>query len=152
MKHPILLRGRFLAGTHDPVLDVKDVTWLTPLGTEMTEENWKDPVAKCFGVLLDGRAQESGIKQRGTDETLLIVANSHHDVVKFKLPEVRDGRQWVRLLDTNDPKLPRAEHAFGSEYLVTGRSLLLFLLERDGVAAQPHPDRKPEKRKVPQKK
>jgi glycogen operon protein len=151
MKHPILLRGRFLAGTHDPVLDVKDVTWLTPLATEMTEENWKDPIAKCFGMLLDGRAQESGIKQRGTDETLLVVANSHYDVVKFKLPDVPDGRQWVRLLDTNDPKLPRAEHAFGSEYLVTGRSLLLFLLERDGAAVPPHPDRKPEKRKVPQK-
>jgi glycogen operon protein len=102
-------------------------------------------------MLLDGRAQESGIKQRGTDETLLIVANSHHDVVKFKLPEVPEGRQWVRLLDTNDPKLPRAEHAFGSEYLVTGRSLLLFLLEREGAAAQPHPDRKPEE-KAPQKK
>jgi glycogen operon protein len=150
-RHPILLRGRFLAGTHDPELDVKDVTWLTPLATEMTGENWKDPVAKCFGMLLDGRAQESGIKQRGTDETLLIVANSHHDVVKFKLPEVPEGRQWVRLLDTNDPKLPRAEHAFGSEYLVTGRSLLLFLLEREGAAAQPHPDRKPEE-KAPQKK
>jgi isoamylase len=152
MRHPILLRGRFLSGTHDPVLDVKDVTWLTPLATEMTEENWKDPVAKCFGMLLDGRAQESGIKQRGTDETLLFVANSHHDVVKFKLPEVIDGRQWVRLLDTNDPKLPRDEYAFGTEYLVTGRSLLLFLLEREDAAAQPHPDRKPEKRKAPQKK
>ena len=35
---------------------------------------------------------------------------------------------------------------------VTGRSLLLFLLERGGAAAQPHPERKPEKRDVPQKK
>jgi glycogen operon protein len=118
----------------------------------MTEENWKDPFAKCFGMLLDGRAQESGLKQRGSDETLLIVTNSHFDVVKFKLPEVPEGRQWVRLLDTNDPKLPRAEHAFGAEYLVTGRSLLLFLLERGGAAAQPHPERKPDKRDVPQKK
>jgi hypothetical protein len=58
----------------------------------------------------------------------------------------------VRLLDTNDPKLPHADYAFGVEYLVTGRSLLLFLLERDGAPAEPHPDRKPEKRKVPQKK
>jgi glycogen operon protein len=152
MKHPILLRGRFLAGWHNPEVGVKDVTWLTPTATEMTEENWKDPFAKCFGMLLDGRAQESGLKQRGTDETLLIVTNSHFDVVKFKLPEVPEGRRWARLLDTNDPKLPRAEYDFGAEYLVTGRSLLLFLLERDGAAARPHPDRKPEKRNAPQKK
>jgi isoamylase len=147
MRHPILQRGRFLAGWHTPGLDVKDVTWLTPMATEMTEESWNDPIAKCFGMLLDGRAQESGIKQRGTDETLLIVTNSHHDVVKFKLPEVPEGRQWARLIDTNNPKAAREEHAFGSEYLVTGRSLLLFLLERDGAVHdedRPHVARKAE--------
>jgi len=132
MRHPILLRGRFLSGTHNPVLDVKDLTWLTPAGTEMQEANWQDPHAKCFGMMLDGRAQESGIKLRGEDETLLVVMNAHHDVVNFKFPEVAEGRQWVRLLDTNDPALHRANYAFGAVYQVTGRSLLLFLLQRDG--------------------
>jgi glycogen operon protein len=131
MNHPILLRGRFLAGAHNPGLDVKDVTWLTPEATEMQEAHWQDPHAKCFGMMLDGRAQESGIKQRGEDETLLVVMNAHHDVVNFKLPEVAEGRQWVRLLDTNDPALHRENYAFGSVYLVTGRSLLVFLLQRD---------------------
>src|SRR5690606_2072493 len=83
MKHPILMRGRFLAGWHNPAVGVKDVTWLTPLAEEMTEANWKDGHAKCFGMMLDGRAQESGIKQRGADETLLIVTNAHHDGVNF---------------------------------------------------------------------
>jgi glycogen operon protein len=128
-KHPILLRGQFLAGWHNPRLGVKDVTWLTPAATEMTEENWKESHARCLGMLLDGRAQESGIKQRGEDETLLIVTNAHHDVVKFKLPPVPDGKHWLRLVDTNNPKSQREEHQFGSEYLVTGRSLLLFLLQ-----------------------
>ncbi len=148
MHHPILQRGRFLAGWHNPELDVKDVTWLTPMATEMTDENWNDPVAKCFGMLLDGRAQETGIKQRGSDETLLIITNSHHDVVKFKLPEVPEGRQWVRLIDTNNPKGPREDYAFGSEYLVTGRSLLLFQLERGGAS---HEDRPRAERKPPAK-
>ncbi|HXI35635.1 MAG TPA: glycogen debranching protein GlgX, partial [Burkholderiales bacterium] len=130
MRHPILLRGLFLAGWHNPRVGVKDVTWLTPAATEMAEENWKDPHAKCLGMLLDGRAQESGIKQRGEDETLLIVTNAHHDVVKFELPAVPEGKHWVRLLDTNNPKAQREDHAFESEYLVTGRSLLLFLLQR----------------------
>jgi glycogen operon protein len=141
IKHPILMRGRFLAGWHYPRVGVKDVTWLTPLATEMTDENWNDGHAKCFGMMLDGRAQESGIKQRGADETLLIVTNAHHDGVNFKLPDVPDGRQWVRLLDTNDPALQREPYAFGAEYTVTGRSLLVFLLERNGEAAPPEPRR-----------
>jgi glycogen operon protein len=144
--HPILTRGRFLAGWHNPAVGVKDVTWLTPAATEMAEENWKDPNAKCLGMMLDGRAQESGIKRAATDETLLLVMNSHHDVVGFKLPEVPEGRQWARLLDTNDPKLGREAFAFGAEYLVTGRSLLLFLLERDGAADRPRSKRKAAKK------
>ena len=138
-RHPILQRGRFLSGTHNPALDVKDVTWLTPEGTEMQEANWKDPQAKCFGVMLDGRAQESGIKLRGEDETLLIVMNAHHDVVNFKLPEVADGKQWVRLLDTNDPALHREHFAFGAVYLVTARSLLLFQLQRESDLPRAEP-------------
>jgi glycogen operon protein len=129
-QHPILQRGRFLAGTHNPHLDVKDVTWLTPEGIEIQEAQWSDAHAKCLGMMLDGRAQESGVKQRGEDETLLVITNAHHDVVNFKLPEVAEGKHWVRLLDTNDPTLARAEYAFGSVYQVTGRSLLLFQLMR----------------------
>jgi hypothetical protein len=42
----------------------------------MTTEQWQDGNARCFGMLLDGRAQESGIKRRGSDATLLIVFNA----------------------------------------------------------------------------
>jgi glycogen operon protein len=80
-------------------------------------------------MLLDGRAQESGIKKPGSDETLLVITNAHHDVVKFKLPDVPEAVRWTRLLDTNDPALKTEHYPFGAEYLVTGRSLLLFLLQ-----------------------
>src|SRR5690606_3821090 len=113
-----------------------------------TEANWKDGHAKCFGMMLDGRAQESGIKQRGADETLLIVTNAHHDGVNFTLPGVPDGRQWLRLLDTNDPALGCEAYAFGAEYTVTGRSLLVFQLERNGEADAGH-ERKARSRKTP---
>jgi glycogen operon protein len=127
--HPILQRDRFLAGWQNPAVGVKDVTWLTPAATEMSDADWHDPQAKCFGMMLDGRAQESGIKKHGADETLLIVANSHHDVVNFTLPKVPEGKYWSRLLDTNDTNLRVERFAFGAVYQVTGRSLLLFLLK-----------------------
>ena len=131
-ENSILRRGRFLAGAYNAELDVKDVTWLTPLGEEMADANWKDPMARSLGVLLDGRAQPTGIRKRGTDLTLLLIVNAHHEAVVFKLPMVVGGRDWRRLLDTNQPEPGRPKpFEFGHDYVVTGRSLLLFKLSRD---------------------
>jgi isoamylase len=135
--YPMLRRGRWLLGQHNAELDVKDLAWVSPIGKELSEEQWRDPRAKCFGMLLDGRAQPSGIKQRGSDATLLIVFNAHHDVVKFTLPEVAEGKRWTRFIDTNLPggfETPNFE--FGSVYDVTGRSLLLFVLDAAAHRAQ----------------
>lgn len=127
---PMLRRGRFLTGEYDQELGVKDVSWLTPAGDEMTQDHWDDPNARCLGVLLDGRAQETGIRRIGTDSTLLLVLNAHDDVVQFNLPEAVGGSQWVRLIDTNRGESAEvAKFAFWHEYTVTARSLLLFILE-----------------------
>ena len=106
------------------------MTWLTPAGDEMTPEHWEDANARCFGMLLDGRAQPTGIRRRGTDATLLLILNAHHDVVKFTLPEVVGGDAWMCLIDTNQPDLEApTEFRFGKEYTVTAHSLLLFQLK-----------------------
>jgi len=127
--YPMLRRGRYLVGQHNAELDVKDLTWLSPNGQEITEEQWKDARAKSFAMLLDGRAQPSGIKQRGSDATLLIAFNAHHDIVRFTLPEVPEGKRWTRLIDTNLPAgFDTPNFEFGAQYDVTGRSLLLFIL------------------------
>jgi isoamylase len=44
----------------------------------------------------------------GSDATLLLIVNAHHDVVNFTLPEVPQGIYWNRLIDTNNPNA-RAE-------------------------------------------
>jgi len=134
---PILRRGRFLSGVYNEELDVKDVTWLTPAGDEMTPEHWQDPHARCISILLDGRAQPTGIRRRGTDVTLLLILNAHHDVVKCKLPPVTGGGGWSCLVDTNKPELSfPAPFKFGKEYTVTGRSLLLFQLQPEEQTRQ----------------
>jgi glycogen operon protein len=125
---PMLRRGRFLTGTYDEELGSKDVTWLTPDGEEMTDENWTDGNARCVGVLLDGRAQPTGIRRPGTDATLYLVFNAHHDVVNCTLPEAPGGAEWVLLVDTNQPELETLPRfPFGHSYGATGRSLLLFM-------------------------
>jgi glycogen operon protein len=37
--YPVLSRGRFVVGTYNPKVDVKDVTWLDPTGNEMGQES-----------------------------------------------------------------------------------------------------------------
>jgi CheY-like chemotaxis protein len=128
--YPILHRGRFLVGEYNEDLDVRDVTWLSPSGKPMSPEQWTDNNAKCFGMLLDGRAQPTGIKRRGDDATLLIVMNAHHDVVEFTLPATPHGRGWIGVVDTNDPERHH-NPIFDIDYVyeVTGRSLLVFVLK-----------------------
>ena len=123
----MLRRGRFLTGNYDEELGSKDVTWLTPLGDEMGAEHWSDDRAKSVGVLLDGRAQASGIRRPGTDATIYLVFNAHHDIVNFTLPAGDHFDEWVLLIDTNQPAredMPafKAGHIYGA----TARSLLLF--------------------------
>src|SRR5689334_7490473 len=75
---PILRRSRFLTGEHNADLGVKDVRWLTPATTDLGGEQWQDPLARCFGMLIDGRAQATGIKRASMDATVLLVLNAHH--------------------------------------------------------------------------
>jgi glycogen operon protein len=130
---PILHRSRFLVGSRNEEIDVTDVTWLTPVATEMTTEQWQDGNARCFGMLLDGRAQESGIKRRGSDATLLIIYNAHHDIVRFTLPDVPEGKHWLDLIDTARPESVPNKHSLGKVFDVAGRSLCAFVLVTEGA-------------------
>ncbi len=130
---PVLRRSRFFTGQRDEALNLTDVHWLTPSGTDMAESHWQDASARCMGVLLDGRAPVSGLRSPASDATLLIVLNAHHDVVDFTLPDIEGPDHWTCLIDTNQPD-PEELPVFtsGEHYRVTARSLLLFALEADG--------------------
>ena len=133
-KYPILRRTRYLTGEYNQELDVKDVTWINANGSEMQESNWADAAMRCFGMLIDGRAQTTGIRKRGHETTLLIVFNAHHDVVQFTLPECTGGRQWSLLIDTNISGEENGSFTTGEIYQVTARSLIVFKLEANGIA------------------
>jgi isoamylase len=61
------------------------------------------------------------------DDTFLILLNSHHETVPFKLPPARPGARWCRCFDT------RWSHEFackplkpGIEYGLVARSLAIL--------------------------
>jgi isoamylase len=131
-RYPILRRSRFLTGEYNEELAVKDVTWINAAGAEMHPEEWDDGNMRCFGMLMDGRAQPTGIRRRGEDATLLMVLNAHQDLVEFTLPGTPGGREWSLLIDTNLAE--NAElgiFASGERYGTTGRSVLLLALRPD---------------------
>ncbi|MGH7099290.1 MAG: glycogen debranching protein GlgX [Stellaceae bacterium] len=134
-QYVVLRQSRFLSAQWNEEVGVKDSTWLDPAGEEIAPEQWQDPAARCMGLLLDGRVPVSGIRRRGSEATLLLIVNAHHDVVLFTLPQVTGGRDWLRLVDTNLPEEDQDQDPedavrlpFGHRYAVTGRSLLLLRL------------------------
>jgi glycogen operon protein len=128
IKYPVLRRSRFLTGECNQALGIKDVTWLNANGNELTQADWEDGHTRCFGMILDGRGQATGIRQRAGDATILIVLNAHHDVVRFRLPEYGNCVAWSLVLDTNQPEGCSGIFPFGSEYELTERSCLVFVL------------------------
>jgi glycogen operon protein len=127
-RYPILRRVRWLTGNYDEELEVRDVTWIGANGEPIDAAHWADANLRTFGMLLDGRARETGIRRRGEMATLLIVFNSWQDTVMFRLPPAADGGGWILELDTNLPSAPPDGQRFeiGCEYGVTGRSLVMF--------------------------
>jgi isoamylase len=98
---PILRRNRFLIGEYFEELDAKDLTWINANGSEMQDEQWTDGNMHCFGMLLDGRAPTSGLRQFGEESTILVCINSDENSVSFTLPNGRSGNGWQLLVDTN---------------------------------------------------
>jgi len=133
-KYPILRRTRFLTGEYNKELGVKDVTWINANGEEMQAGDWDDPGTKWFGMLMDGRAQVTGIRKRGQEATLLLVINGYHDAVEFTLPAAPGGKGWELLADTNASDQQKVlEFTFSETYQVTARSVILLLLRPDGA-------------------
>src|SRR4029450_9640768 len=111
---------------------IKDITWYTPQGTEMTTQQWQDRLARCIGVLFNGRANPA-IGQDGiavADDLLLIVMNSHSEEVDFTLPTLPGRREWLRVVETGGRDLAPGSETFpmGVAFPVSARALTLFAI------------------------
>ena len=103
-QYPILHRARFFTGAENRLLGgIKDVTWINSTGREMSYGDWGDRRMKCLGMLIDGRAQRTGIPTPGSDTTVLLILNANAEICRFTLPDCTAGKLWERVLDTNAP-------------------------------------------------
>jgi isoamylase len=130
-RYPVLRRNRFLTGGYNEELGVKDVTWLQSTGAEMSDEQWKDANLHSIGMLIDGRAQPTGVRERGSDATVLLLFNGHHEAVGFTMPPTVDGDEWHLLLNTsNIPEGIGKVMLPGDDVTLEERSLAAFVMQR----------------------
>ena len=69
----------------------------------MDDDEWDHDFVRCLGVYLDGEGMDDhdGRGRPIRDDNFLLLINGHHEGVDFRLPVVRPGDEWHRVLDTH---------------------------------------------------
>jgi glycogen operon protein len=134
-RHPVFRRRHFFQGRPLRGREVKDIVWLKPDGTEMTEEEWDQHFARCLGVYLSGVGL-TDTDARGrpvTDDDFLVLFNAHHEPIAFTLPDLGRGA-WQGVLDTatESARAPPDWRA-DEPYPLEGRTLALLVKPRVGA-------------------
>jgi len=128
--HPVFRRRSFFQGRHIRGSDIKDIIWLKPDGSEMTDEEWQQSFARCLGLFLAGEGlnEYDDHGQPITDVNFLMLLNAHHDEIGFVLPSYHLGASWKAELDTSrDEGLGQdGIYESGQSYPLHGRSFVLL--------------------------
>ena len=130
LDHPVFQRRRFFQGRRIHGSAVKDLSWLRPDGTEMTDEEWGNWQSRCLGLELAGDAIEEmddeGLPVR--DDTFLILLDASDEAVPFLLPNDQPRIEWELVLDTRDwePVLEGRLFKGGEPYPLEGRTLAVL--------------------------
>ncbi len=129
-QHPVLQRRHFFQGRSIKGAHVKDIVWLTPEGTEMSDEQWDQDFARSLGMHFSGEALDERDQrgQRLTDGNFVLLINAHHEEIPFTLPDVHPGTDWRVLIDTyyRAGQEPVAPFQGLQNYPLQGRSLVLL--------------------------
>jgi isoamylase len=132
--HTVLRRRNFFQGRRIRGAGVKDIAWLAPTGTEITDEEWRTGKVRALGMRLNGESIDD-VDERGdqiTGETLLILLNAHPDQVIFKLPRHQPSESWTALIDTYLKKPPTVPLTHDDGYVLQPRSVVVLVLRGGG--------------------
>ncbi|CAN5713709.1 glycogen debranching protein GlgX [soil metagenome] len=127
-KHPVFRRKKYFQGRRLRGSEVRDLTWLSPSGDQMSDEEWEAGEVRVLGVRFAGDAlgelDENG--ELLEDDMLLLLMNAHTAAVPFRLP----GEQkvvWDVLLDTRSADGRSGDrHEAGSVVDLCDRGMMLL--------------------------
>ncbi|MFG3284471.1 glycogen debranching protein GlgX [Streptomyces sp. NPDC048111] len=132
--HPGLRRRHFPVGTTAGTPPERaEVVWLRPDACEMADEDWKRGDAHALAVYLcaDAPMERDARGRPVTDDTFLLMFNSHRDPVDFRLPPAAFGDEWHLMLDSADPSTDAESVTLGAEAEFTMEAHSMRVLRRD---------------------
>ncbi|MBS3936486.1 MAG: glycogen debranching protein GlgX [Sulfuritalea sp.] len=135
--HPVFRRRNFFQGRPIRGSEIKDIHWLKPDGSDMSDEEWSHDFARSLGVYLSGEGLGEVDRQgRGIrDDNFILLFNAHHERIDFALPNLGVGCVWQVDLDTHyhDGLDPDGRYGGGERYPLEGRTLALLRQVQDGA-------------------
>ncbi len=132
--HPVFRRRDFFQDRPLMGSQVRDIVWLQPDGTEMSEHAWQQDFARALAVYLsgDGLTEVDGRGRAVRDDSFVLFFNAAADGVVFTLPPGLVGSVGELLIDTsrNDDALRTSIFDTQSPMTLAGRSLALIRFAR----------------------
>ena len=92
-EQPVFQRRKFFVGRAIRGSEIKDISFFSPNGQEMTDEDWQNSWAKCLGVRLAGDIMNE-VDERGeliVGDTLLLLLNAHWEGLGIYPPDCASG-------------------------------------------------------------
>jgi glycogen operon protein len=135
---PVLKRRNFFQGRKIRGAGVKDIAWLTPAGTEITDHEWRTGAISALGMRLNGESMDE-VDDHGQPiigDSLVILWNANPDAVAFTMPKHKPAEHWALLFDTSLPNDTEISRVQGETYPLPGRSVVAFVLR-----SEHHPER-----------
>ncbi|MCE9556798.1 MAG: glycogen debranching protein GlgX [Planctomycetes bacterium] len=135
-EQPVFQRRKFFQGRAIRGSEIKDISWFTPDGQEMSDETWARDV-QGIGLRLAGDLI-GDVDDRGeplVGDTLLMLLNEHFEPLDFTLPAAKSEHYWERLLDTALPEEGPAKLDPNEHYTLESRSLALWRIRSREEAA-----------------
>jgi isoamylase len=130
--HPVFRRRDFFQGRPLIGTAIRDIVWLQPDGSEMTEQVWQQDFARALAVFLSGEGlNETDARGRALrDDSFVLLFNAAAETVTFTLPAALRLGPGELLVDTTraDDPLPGAPFDPARPYELPGRGLALIRL------------------------
>ena len=128
--HPVFRRRRFFAGAPERggESDLRDIAWLSPAGTHMSDAQWQEEFARAVMVFLNGDAiAEPDLRgEEIVDDSFLVLFNAQPEPVSFTLPDAEYGETWTVALDSDHQLEPGDELAHSSTIEIAHRSTVVL--------------------------
>ncbi|GAA3728362.1 glycogen debranching protein GlgX [Salinactinospora qingdaonensis] len=105
-QHPVFRRRRFFQGRAPGKGEMRDIAWLRPDGTRMSDGDWGNG-ERCLGVFLNGEAitEPDSYGREVRDDSFLLLLNGGSEPVDFTVPGQAYGSAWETVLDTAEPEV-----------------------------------------------